>query len=205
LFLLDGRTLLLDVVKDRKFSLTMLSLSDGSLMPFGMPPVAPSFSPTTPAISRDGKWVAYHRQEGSAADYYARGVSDGIWIQPNPPNSDSYQVASEGTSHHPLWSVDGRELIYVSGPGQISAREVTLKGAFSLGKARTLDQLAGLMPTRPPAADARSFDLLRDGRFISDADTLLRPQGGYGIAGAPTEIDVVLNWFTELQQRVPTR
>jgi hypothetical protein len=198
----DGRALLLDVLKDRKFTLTTLSLPDGTLTAFG---VLPSFTPTTGVFSPDGKWVAYHRQEGASTDYYARGVSDGIWIEPFPPNGDSHQVAPEGTSHHPLWSFDGREMIYVSGPGLISAREITLKGAFSVGKPRMLDGLAGLMPTAPPTADARTFDRLPDGRFISSADPLLRPSGGYGIAGAPTEIDVVLNWFEELKQRAPTK
>jgi hypothetical protein len=61
------------------------------------------------------------------------------------------------------------------------------------------------MPTAPPAADARTFDRLPDGRFISSADPLLRPSGGYGVAGAPTEIDVVLNWFEALKARVPTK
>jgi len=198
----DGRALLLDVIKDRKFTLTTLSLPDGTLTAFG---ALPSFTPTTGVFSPDGKWVAYHRQEGASTDYYARGVADGIWIEPFPPNGDSHQVAPEGTSHHPLWSFDGREIIYVSGPGLISAREITLKGAFSVGKPRMLDGLAGLMPTAPPAADARTFDRLPDGRFISSADPLLRPSGGYGIAGAPTEIDVVLNWFEELKGRVPTK
>ena len=180
--------------------LTTLSLPDGTLTAF-----APSSLLTTGVFSPDGKWVAYHRQEGASTDYYARGVSDGIWIEPFPPNGDSHQVAPEGTSHHPLWSFDGREMIYVSGPGLISAREITLKGAFSVGKPRMLDGLAGLMPTAPPTADARTFDRLPDGRFISSADPLLRPSGGYGIAGAPTEIDVVLNWFEELKARVPTK
>jgi eukaryotic-like serine/threonine-protein kinase len=198
----DGRALLLDVLKDRKFRLTTLSLPDGTLTAFGG---LPSFSSTTGVFSPDGKWVAYHRQEGASTDHYARGVSDGIWIEPFPPNGDSHQVAPEGTSHHPLWSFDGREMIYVSGPGLISARAITLKGAFSVGKPRMLDGLAGLMPTAPPTADARTFDRLPDGRFISTADPLLRPSGGYGIAGAPTEIDVVLNWSEELKQRVRAR
>jgi serine/threonine-protein kinase len=198
----DGRVLLLDVIKDRRFTLSTLSLSDGTLKAFA---AAPSFSPTTAVFSPDGKWVAYHRQEGASTDYFARGVADGIWAEPFPPNGDSHQVAPEGTSHHPLWSLDSRELTYVSGPGQISAREITLTGAFSVGKPRMLDGLAGLMPTTPPASDARSFDRLSDGRFISDADALLRPSGGYAIVGAPTEIDVVLNWFEELKARVPTK
>jgi hypothetical protein len=111
--------------------------------------------------------------------------------------ADVYPVASEGTSHHPVWSRDGRELIYIFGAGQIAARDITLTPSFTVGKARLLESL--LMPTQPPAAQARSFDTLAGGRIVSDSDPLLQPDG----PGTARAIDVVLNWVDELSTKVP--
>ncbi len=37
-----------------------------------------------------------------------------INIEPLPPNGSRYQVGSNG--HHPLWSRDGRRIVYFPGP-----------------------------------------------------------------------------------------
>src|SRR4029077_15202367 len=129
----------------------------------------------------DGKWLAYHTQEVvSSDDHTLRGARDTVWARPFPFTNDVYPVAAEGTSHHPVWSRDGHELIYVIGAGQIVARDITLTPTFNVGPARPLDSV--LMPTQPPGALARNFDTLVGGRFISDGDPLLRPEGASGTA-----------------------
>jgi hypothetical protein len=55
----------------------------------------------------------------------------------------------------------------------------------------------------PLGGTQRNYDVLADGKqFVG-----LTVAAGYtpGTAASIRQIDVVLNWFTELQQRVPTR
>jgi hypothetical protein len=47
----------------------------------------------------------------------------------------------------------------------------------------------------------RNYDVLPDGRFIF----LASPSNQSGPPGASPPIQVVLNWFEELKQRVPTK
>jgi len=47
----------------------------------------------------------------------------------------------------------------------------------------------------------RPYDVSRDGRFLGLIDAAQAQTG----APSASQIQVVLNWFTELQQRVPTR
>jgi hypothetical protein len=52
--------------------------------------------------------------------------------------------------------------------------------------------------------DARQYDVIPDGQhFVARAAVGMLANGA--TSAARPEIHVVLNWFTELQQRVPTR
>jgi eukaryotic-like serine/threonine-protein kinase len=190
----DGGTLLIEVAGNQTYALWAYIERTRTTAPIGD---IRSRTPITPAFSPDGKWLAYHTQEFISADDTSRGVRDTVWVRPFPFTTDLYPVASEGTSHHPVWSRDGRELIYIVGAGQIAARDITLTPSFTVGKARLLESL--LMPTQPPGAQARSFDTLAGGRMVSDSDPLLQPDG----PGTARAIDVVLNWVDELSTRVP--
>jgi len=191
----DGGTLLFEVAGNQAYALWAYTLRTRTSAPIGD---IRSRTPITPALSPDGKWLAYHTQELVSVDDTSRGVRDTVWVRPFPLTSDLYPVASEGTSHHAVWSRDGYELIYIIGAGQIASRDITLTPSFSVGKARLLDSL--LMPTQAPSAQ-RSFDTLAGGRMVSDSDPLLD-----GVSGTArtSEIDVVLNWVDELSTRVPT-
>jgi hypothetical protein len=50
-------------------------------------------------------------------------------------------------------------------------------------------------------SDVRNYDITPDGKFVALVDP--REPGVSGTSLAP-EIQVVLNWFEELKQRVPT-
>jgi eukaryotic-like serine/threonine-protein kinase len=193
----DRGTLLFEVAGNQTYALWAYSLATRTTAPLGD---IRSRTPITPAFSPDGKWLTYHTQEFVSADDTSRGVRDTVWVRPYPFTNDLYPVASEGTSHHPVWSRDGHELIYIIGAGQIVSRDITLTPSFSVGKSRLLESL--LMPTQPPGALARSFDTLAGGRIVSDSDPLLQPDGSSATART-TEIDIVLNWLDELSARVP--
>ena len=92
-----------------------------------------------------------------------------------------------------MWNPKGRELFYRSGNKMIAV-EVTTQGAFSAGKPRVLFERAYVSTPRSLA----NYDVSPDGqRFL-----MLKAAEQ---AQAPTQINVVLNWFEDLKRRVPTK
>jgi len=69
--------------------------------------------------------------------------------------------------------------------------DVTIQPTFSAGKARLLFEGQYL----PTPATFPDYDVSADGRFLM-IKALSETQ-------APTQINVVLNWFEELKQKVP--
>jgi hypothetical protein len=96
------------------------------------------------------------------------------------------------TPHAPIWSPSGNELFYTFRPGGFEAVPVVAKPTFMFGVPSAV-----LNPFRLiPPSGRRSYDVTPDGRFLASVapppDT------------APTsEVQVVLNWFRELRERVP--
>jgi serine/threonine-protein kinase len=144
-------------------------------------------------FSRDGRWFAYSSSEvGNAFD---------IFVQPFPPTGVKYQLTTTG-ARTALWSPDGTQLLYedeANGPGHIVAVEIGTRPTFTFGKPMPLPvgdgaQFVGL---------GRQYDMTPDGKqFVL---VLNRPTASGTSKQDPEQINVVLNWFTELQQRVPTK
>jgi hypothetical protein len=85
----------------------------------------------------------------------------------------------------------GRELFYRTG-NKMMAVEVTTQPSFSAGKPRVLFEGAYV----PTPRSFQNYDVSPDGqRFLMVKATEQ--------AQAPTQINVVLNWFEELRRRVP--
>jgi serine/threonine-protein kinase len=143
-------------------------------------PIAPVFSP-------DGKWIAHTSTETGR---------DQVFVQPFPVNGSKYQISTTA-GHHPLWSPDGRELIYDVTAGRSEIVSVSTTPSFSFGRATLLNR--GLM-WFAGAVSMRPVDMAPDGRILGSIDA----DQGPGPSGLP-QIRVVLNWFEELKQRVPTR
>ena len=109
-----------------------------------------------------------------------------------------FPVPRQLVDFHPMWSADGRELVFLASTNarQMAAVRVTVDGGLKFGT-----------PTRFPAtvtgarlsAEPRGFDLMPDGRIIGvvNRSEIART--------ATPEMRVVLNWFSELKQRVPVR
>ena len=66
-------------------------------------------SEVAPALSPDGRWLAYSSDESGQYEVYVRALSGG----------ERYLVSDGGTE--PAWSADGQELFYRHGPGLIAA------------------------------------------------------------------------------------
>jgi hypothetical protein len=92
-----------------------------------------------------------------------------------------------------MWNRNGRELFYRSG-GKMMAVDIATQPGFTVGKPRMLFEGQYVpTPTTSP-----NYDVAPDGqRFLM----LKATEQTYS---APTQINVVLNWFEELKQKVPT-
>ncbi len=132
-----------------------------------------------PAVSPDGRWLAYESRESGSAEVYVRpfpNVSSGQWL------------ISAGGGTEPLWGPDGRELFYRS-PEGVMLVQVEAEDTFARGTPRRM------FPKRYYTGVGTGWDISPDGeRFLMiDADAVAED----------LQIHVVLNWFEELKQRVP--
>ena len=110
------------------------------------------------------------------------------------PATGAYQVSRDDDGHHPVWSRDGKELIYVPGPGRLAVVQVTTSPGFAVTEAIAYPP-AGI---QGPPTVIRNFDILDATRFVG-----LVSGGSEGAAATAPIIHVVLNWFDELKSRVP--
>jgi len=92
-----------------------------------------------------------------------------------------------------VWNPNGRELFYRSG-GKMMAVDIATQPGFAAGKPRMLFE----GQYEPTPATTPNYDVSPEGqRFL-----MLKPSES--AEAAPTQINVVLNWFEELKRRVPT-
>jgi serine/threonine-protein kinase len=139
-----------------------------------------------PTFSPDGRWLAYFSNES---------VTTQVYVQPFPKTGAKHRVTQQG-GRHPLWSPDGKELFYLNG-GQLMEIDIATEPAFSFGTEQALrirGFLAAFGPTRP-------YDITPDGqRFLM----VFPADQADSVTETPAEqINVVLNWFEELKERVP--
>jgi Tol biopolymer transport system component len=140
------------------------------------------FNETTPRFSPDGRWLAYISDESGRFE---------IYVQPYPGPGGKWQISTEGGTE-PVWNPNGKELFYRSG-NKMMAVDIGTQASFVAGKPRMLFE--GLYV--PPPVPIQNYDVSPDGqRFL-----MLKSIGS--TEAAPTQINVVLNWFEELKRRVP--
>ncbi len=162
------------------YDIWVLRLGDRKAQPFLRTP----FNEGAPQFSPDGRWLAYISDESGRFE---------IYVQPYPGPGGKWQISTEGGTE-PVWNRNGRELFYRSGD-KMMAVDITTQPSFSAGKPRMLFE--GPVPADPVRRSA-NYDVSPDGqRFL-----MLKPVEQ--AQAAPTQINVVLNWFEELKQKVPT-
>jgi len=137
-------------------------------------------------FSPDGRWLAYSTDTTG-------GGGDVLYVQPFPLAPGKYQIAN---GHAAVWSSDGKQLIFDAGPRKFAAVKVTTTGGFAFSNPTPLpDKLLG-SPSGP-----RRYDILPDGRTIGIVAADAVQTDGHEVQ----QVQVVLNWFEELKQRVPAR
>ena len=188
----DGGSILLSIEKDSEFSLWTLSTQDGRLQPLGVTSqrmIGATFRP-------DGRWIAYSRSGGNTRTLLL--PDRGVFVQPFPAPGAVHQAPKVLIDFHPVWSPDGRELMYVpaAATGLLATVPVTSHDGLTFGAPVT-------SPFRINAnsinTQARVYDVLPDGSFVGLIDAS-EPDGP--LANGTFEIRVVLNWFEELKARV---
>jgi Tol biopolymer transport system component len=137
-----------------------------------------------PAVSPDGRWIAYCSDESGQAE---------IYVRPFPKVNEGKWQISTGGGNSPLWSPDGRELFYLVGRETTEAAmrvAVETEPTFKCGTPEVLFRgtYVGFYPADFP------WDIHPDGtRF------LMMKEAKEGTR----KISIVVNWFDELKQRVP--
>jgi serine/threonine-protein kinase len=189
----DGRQILVSTLRTGMYELGVLSVGQRTLQSLhvrSVQPIGAVFSP-------DGRWIAYAT---STATGPAAVPDRGIYVQPFPPTGAIYQAPTVGLDFHPAWSARGERLFYVPSniSGKMTSVSVTVTGPHAVTFGQPVTVPATVTGNRT-SGSPRAWDVLRDGRFVGLADA------EEPAAANANEIRAVINWFTELQQRVPTR
>ena len=151
------------------------------------PLIQTQFSESSPALSPDGKWMAYQSNETGRLEVYVRPFPD--------VDGGKLQVSTEGGSE-PRWARDGRTLFYISGgaplPRLLWSAGVRNGPALSADTPKLLAKFSSTVSI--------AYDVGADGRFLfhQPAPVAAGPQ-------QLSQIVVVEHWLDELRARVPTR
>ncbi len=147
------------------------------------PLIADAFDEFMPALSPDGRWIAYVSDESGRPEIYLRPF----------PNAGGgrWQLSTDG-GIEPIWSRNGRELYFRTTDGAT---------VMAAGLADGPNAATSRVLLRLPADDDfelnprnRLIDVHPDGRFL-----MIQRAGMTDVSG---DLVVVLNWFDELKEKV---
>jgi serine/threonine-protein kinase len=134
----------------------------------------------SPAVSFDGRWIAYSSNETGRRE---------VFVRPFPQTGDArYQISSSGGTN-PTWNRNGRELFYLDAEGNMVAVPVIAGATFQTGQPSVLFRAA------PYESNpwGRMYDVAPDGqRFV-----MIR-----GETDAAVHVVIVFNFLAELQQQM---
>ena len=143
----DGSTLIVSLIQQQHVHLGAITIADGTLKPLLTTP----FTNTTPALSPDGRWLAYASDESGQAEVY---------VQPFPSMQGRTQVSAGGGSE-PVWSRNGRELYY-RGQGNHVGGCFGRRRVLRAAPRPLLDDRLG----NPQGGGHTGYDAMPDGKLV---------------------------------------
>lgn len=142
-----------------------------------------------PQISPDGHWIAYASNEEGKLEVY---------IRPFPEVGEARRKVSIDGGENPLWSPDGGELYYRN-KGAVLAVTVKTDPELWLEAPRILFRGPYL---QVGSSVGTSWDIHPDGkRFLMKKPASV--EGEETSVEFPRKINIILNWFEELKEKVP--
>jgi len=146
--------------------------------------LATSDTEIDPALSPDGRWLAYSSNRTGEPEIWVKRYPDGVPVR-----------VSRSGGFEPVWSTDGKELFFLQGNAMMSVAGIDSSGDFSFGVPTQLFTGAFLTV---PSPGARTYTVARDGRLL-----MIQVPGSQANLQNPGSIVVVQNWTEELKRKVP--
>jgi serine/threonine protein kinase len=150
------------------------------------------FNEDHPKISPDGHWLAYSSNESGQNEVYVRPY-------PDVNKGGQWQISNNG-GNSPLWSPNGRQIFYRK-DNAVMAVPVETESRFDSGKPDLLFQ-GEYISNRVGEVVLPMWDMHPDGkRFLMTKPA--QATGDKPESAIPRKINIVVNWFEELKERVP--
>ncbi len=149
-----------------------------------VPILTTEFEETAPALSPDGRWLAYQSDESGRWE---------IFVRPFPSTDDGkWQISADG-GVTPLWAHSGRELFYLTPENEMVSVAVDAGSRFTVGDSEVLFELSeDYVPSYGGLLAA--FDISPDDQRFVMMRTVDDPL-------PPPQLVMVDNWFEELREK----
>ena len=180
-FTADGQLLFSSAKAGTRQDLMLASIEQP--VPTIVPWLATEAAENGARFSPDGRYLAYVSDSTGTPE---------VWIRSFPGPGAPARVSETG-GREPLWSPDGRELFFQSGPAIMAVTVRMGEAGIEISKPMQLFS-GGFAPFQTTVP--RSYDVLPDGGFV-----MIQLEGD----DIRETIAVKLNWFEELSRRVPLR
>jgi len=141
------------------------------------------FDERNAAFSPDGRWLAYSSNESGTFE---------VFVRPFPGPGGRWQVTSGG-GRFPIWSRNGRDLLFQTLDGRVMSVGYNVRGAsFDVGKAGVWTE------TRLRISGISNYDLTPDGkRLAATVDNEVTGEKPL------THLTFLLNFIDELRRKAP--
>jgi serine/threonine-protein kinase len=178
----DGQSIVVSQLSaSGNFDVLRLTLADKKLTPL----LNSSFRESDPAISPNGRWMAYTSTESGRPE---------IYVRPYPSGSGRWQI-SDNAGAYPRWSKNGKELFYRIDGGVMGATVDTSGDSIRTGKPVQLftgafrGGLGGLSISGNTFSD---YDVSADGQSFVMFPATEAESTNRGV------VTVVTRWFDDL-------
>jgi Tol biopolymer transport system component len=143
-------------------------------------------------FSPDGHWVVYVSNKSGQNDIYARPY-------PGPGGEVTISVGGGG---EPVWAPSGRELFYRHDGKLLAVSIGETASSLTVGAPARLFDAAYMLDRSATQGGVANYDIAPDGRrFVMVEEA--RPRNAD--ATDSVQLQIIVNWFEDLKQRVPTK